>query len=576
MHRADAARAQRDRAHPTGWLVRLGLIALAAGACASPSPAPAAAPVARSAGGSQGEAENRAPVKRVQPHEAPVDREGFRDPERRQKIVAFAESQRGELEKQLRALGAPGFAWGLVLDDALVLSGGAGTTRIDGGAPVSASTLFRIGSITKVFTALALLTLRDRGLLSLDEPIRRWLPEFDAVLYPSADAPLITPRHILLHRSGLPRLGNFDYTDPAHPPTERDVLGALEGVVLGSAPGLVAEYSNFGYALLGVLVARVAQQPYEAYVTQRVLEPLGMSHSAWAADGVGAAVLARPHAPRADGTLGVVPEWPPGAGSSAGGIYSSVEDMARFVSFQLAAWPASDRAESAVLARASLRESQNFQSFEGLRVTLGPEQKAWGQVTGAGFGWGVYGDCRFELVAWHNGGTEGHHAAVYLSPPHGVGVILLANADGVDLDGVARQLLERLHDGGVLSLREPVLELSAAWRRQVDAAFALGRAFDPQKYEALFAPSFRRAVPTADMQTYLEQAATELGACTIGAPIDSRHPRWIAAALECERGQRVVEAQLLSDSTLSGFWIGDRERHERRLRSRGQPHGSCG
>jgi CubicO group peptidase (beta-lactamase class C family) len=571
MHRKHAARARADHAPRRGWRVKLGLIALASSACTALSPSPAAAPTTapRAEGGG-------APIQRVQPHDTPGDREVFKDPERRAKIAAIAESQRGELEKQLRALGAPGFAWGLVVDGALVQSGGEGTTRLEGGAPVSASTLFRLGSITKVFTALALLRLRDQGLLPLDEPIRRWLPEFDGVLYPSADAPLITPRHLLLHRSGLPRLGNFDYTDPAHPPSERDVVGALEGVALGSAPGLVADYSNFGYALLGVLVARVAQQPYEAYVTQHVLAPLGMSQSVWAPDGVSPTTLARPHAPRADGTLQVVPEWPFGAASGAGGIYSSVEDMARFVSFQLEAWPASDRAESPVLARASLRESQSFQSFESLRVSLVPEQKAWGQVTGAGLGWGVYRDCRFELIAWHNGGTEGHHAAVYLSPPHGIGVILLANADGANLDTVARQLLERLYDGGVLSLRERVLELSAAWRRQVEAVLALGRAFDPKQYDALFAPSFRQVIPTANMQIYLQRATSEAGACTFGAPIDSRHPRWVAAALECEKGQRVVEAQLLPDSTLSGFWIGEPERHEQRLRSRVQPGGSCG
>jgi CubicO group peptidase (beta-lactamase class C family) len=571
MQRKDAARARGDHARRRGWRVKLGLIALASSACTALPPSSTAAPttVARAEGA-------RAPSQRVQPHATPGDREAFRDPERRTKIAALGESLRGELEQQLRALGAPGFAWGLVVDDALVLSGGEGTTRIDGGAPVSASTLFRIGSVTKVFTALALLRLRDQGLLPLDEPIRRWLPEFDGVLYPSADAPPITPRHVLLHRSGLPRLGNFDYTDPAHPPSERDVVGALEGVALGSTPGLVSDYSNFGYALLGVLVARVAQQPYEAYVTEHVLEPLGMSHSVWAPDGVSPAALARPHAAHPDGTLHVVPEWPLGAASGAGGIHSSVKDMARFVSFQLDAWPASDRAGSPVLARASLRESQSFQSLESLHVSLGPEQKAWGQVTGEGLGWGVYRDCRFDLIAWHNGGTEGHRASVYLSPPHGVGVILLANTGGVNLDAVARQLLERLYDGGVLSLRERVLELSAAWRRQVEAVLALGRAFDPKSYDALFAPSFRQAIPTADMQLYLQRATSEAGACTFGAPIDSRHPRWIAAALECEKGPRVVEAQLLPDSTLSGFWIGEPERHEQRLRSRVQPGGSCG
>jgi hypothetical protein len=195
--------------------------------------------------------------------------------------------------------------------------------------------------------------------------------------------------------------------------------------------------------------------------------------------------------------------------------------MARFVSFQLGAWPASNHAESPVLARASLRESQSFQAFERLRASAKPDGKVHGSASGAGFGWGVYSDCRFELVAWHNGGTEGHRAAMYLSPPHGVGAIVLANKEGVDADTAARRLLESLHDGGVLSLREPVLELAAAWRRQVDAALALGRAFELPQYEALFATTFRSVVPAAFMQGYLQKNARELGACTIASPVNS-------------------------------------------------------
>ncbi|HTV24646.1 MAG TPA: serine hydrolase domain-containing protein, partial [Polyangiaceae bacterium] len=208
-------------------LAAVGSLVVSTLACASQAP-PSAAVASIAAQSPVAPLARAAPPKRLAPRDTPGDAEHFADPERRQKLLAFAEQQRPELEKELRTLGAPGFAWGLVVDDALVLSGAEGTTRIDGGSPVTAGTLFRIGSITKVFSALALLRLRDAGHLSLDEPVRRWLPEFDAVSYPSADSPLITPRHLLLHRSGLSRLGNFTYTDPDHPATERDVLGALD------------------------------------------------------------------------------------------------------------------------------------------------------------------------------------------------------------------------------------------------------------------------------------------------------------------------------------------------------------
>ncbi|HTV24465.1 MAG TPA: serine hydrolase domain-containing protein, partial [Polyangiaceae bacterium] len=315
--------------------------------------------------------------------------------------------------------------------------------------------------------------------------------------------------------------------------------------------------------------------PFDAYITEHVLAPLGMSHSVWSAERAAPEQLARPHASGKDGKLEVVREWPFGASSGASGIYSSLDDMARFVAFQLDAWPASSRAESAVLARASLRESQSFQSFEDVRVGQTAEGKARARARGQGLGWGVYSDCRFEHVVWHNGGTEGHRAAVYLLPMRGVGVIVLANRDGVDVDSPAQHLLERLHDGGVLPRRERKVELAPAWRSAVEAVLALGTAFDAQKYEALFAAPFRQLLPAPQMQAFLQHRAAQDGACTIGASLDSHDQRWVAAALECESGRRIVEAQLLPEGTLLGFWIGDEARHRERVARRGDERDRC-
>src|SRR5690606_38944864 len=143
------------------------------------------------------------------------------------------------------------------------------------------------------------------------------------------------------------------YIDPDRPATERDVLGALDGVALDAAPGLVHVYSNFGYGLPGQLVSRVAREPFHEYISARVLAPLGMSHSVWSPEQAAPESLARPHELRQD-RLEVLREWPFGASSGAGGIYSSVDDLARFVAFQLGAWPASSRPESPVLSRAAL------------------------------------------------------------------------------------------------------------------------------------------------------------------------------------------------------------------------------
>jgi hypothetical protein len=403
----------------------------------------------------------------------------------------------------------------------------------------------------------------------LDVPLRTWLPEFDGVVYPSSDSPLITPRDVLLHQSGLPRLGAFDYTNIDRPVTERDILGALEGQELEAAPGLAFEYSNFGYALLGLLVSRAARQPFDAYISEHILAPLGMSHTVWSAAAVPEASLARPHAVGTGGALAVVPEWPKSANDGAGGIYSSVEDLARFAAFELSAWPASNAPESPVLARSSLRESQSLQAVNDLFVNKQGERPA-AQVDGQGWGWDVYRDCRFELVSWHNGGTEGHRAALYLLPTRGVGVIMLANRDEVNLDRVARNMLARLHDGGVLPQREPVLVLSDVWRRQVDAAFALGKDFTTAKFEEVFDPIGRKVLTEANMRPYFEDGYKEFGTCRTGAPMPGHAAPWQAAMLNCERGDpHVVEAVLSPERRLIGFWIGKQEAYEERLRKHG-------
>lgn len=317
-------------------------------------------------------------------------------------------------------------------------------------------------------------------------------------------------------------------------------------------------------------MGRVAQQPFDSYVTEHILRPLGMSHSQWEASSIAEAALARPHATSPDGALRVIPEWRLGASAGAGGIYSSIEDMARFVAFQLAAWPGSNAPESPVLARSSLREAHSMQALDGFSAKAPSGQPLAAQVNGEGLGWAVYGDCRFEHVVWHNGGTEGHRAAVYLLPARGIGLILLANKDGVDLDAAARSFLARLHDGGVLPQRERVPILSELWRERVSAVWQLGEAFDADRYEALFHPIFRQAVPAETLRPLLLARRAELGRCRVGAPLQSHHDIWLAATLECEQRAMVVEAGLMPNGQLVGLWLGDPAEHKERVSERPQ------
>src|SRR5262249_18455166 len=128
----------------------------------------------------------------------------------------------------------PGMAVGVVIDGELAYAKGFGFADVEKKMKPDADTVFRIGSITKSFTALATLSLRDDGALALDDPLTTFMPEASGIVYPTRDAPPITLRQLLTHTSGLSRSGNL--TDP-HATSENDVMKSLQGLSLENTPG---------------------------------------------------------------------------------------------------------------------------------------------------------------------------------------------------------------------------------------------------------------------------------------------------------------------------------------------------
>ena len=189
--------------------------------------------------------------------------------------------------------------------------------------------MMRIGSLTKLFTGLALLALRDEGRLSLEDPLAKYVPEAAQLIYPTSDAPPVRLRNLLTHTSGLPRqLPNVDE------PLSRDaLLKGLRGLELDFAPGVREQYSNLGVVLLGQVVERVSGEGYRRFLDQRILGPLGMSSSGWEAVELNPRLIARGHVrnPQTGEYVAAGGELKAGVDDAAGGLYSSIEDMARFI-----------------------------------------------------------------------------------------------------------------------------------------------------------------------------------------------------------------------------------------------------
>ncbi len=172
----------------------------------------------------------------------------------------------------------PGLVYGVVIDGRLVHVKPFGVQDLETNRPVTADTLFRIASMTKSFTALSILWLRDQGRLALDATAETYVPEMRAWHYPTEDSPRIRVRDLLTHTAGF--VTDDPWGDRQTPLPEADFTRMLrEGVPFSRLPGTAMEYSNFGYALLGRVITNVSGRPYKDFVEQTLLGPLAMTDS---------------------------------------------------------------------------------------------------------------------------------------------------------------------------------------------------------------------------------------------------------------------------------------------------------
>ena len=189
----------------------------------------------------------------------------FADSGRRVKLAtAFADIDRVFAEFT-NTSHVPGAAWGIVIDGELAHAGATGVREIATKSPVDADTVFRIASMTKSFTAMSILRLRDEGKLSLDDPAEQYVAELKDLRYPTSDSPRITIRHLLTHSEGFPE--DNPWGDQQLSESEESLSRMMRGgIPFSNAPGVAYEYSNYGFAILGRIVSRVSGQPYDEYV----------------------------------------------------------------------------------------------------------------------------------------------------------------------------------------------------------------------------------------------------------------------------------------------------------------------
>lgn len=347
----------------------------------------------------------------------------------------------------------PGIAYGIIVDGRLVHTYTTGVREVATRAPIDSQTVFRIASMTKSFTALAILQLRDDGKLSLEDPAERYVPELASLRYPSADSPKITIRHLLSHSAGFPE--DNPWGDQQLAATDDDMARMMrQGIPFSTAPGTAYEYSNYGFAILGRIVANVSGVPYARYVRERILQPLGMHATTLEARDVPPARLAHGYRLQ-DGEWLEEAQLPDGAFGAMGGMLTSVADLGRYVAFLLDAWPPRDDAERGPVRRASVREMQQMARFSGAVASTDSARRTLGLAAdGYGYGLRIRQNCLFNLVAMHSGGLPGFGSQMRWLPEYGVGIVALGNLTYTGWNGALDAAFGALARTGGLVPRE--------------------------------------------------------------------------------------------------------------------------
>ena len=397
----------------------------------------------------------------------------------------------------------PSLAWGVVRDGALLHAGGRAADE---------HTAFRIASMTKSFTAAAVLLLRDEGALALDDPIARHAPELSAVRTPTADAPAITIRHLLTMSAGFATDDPWADRHLAASDAEMDDY-FRSGVTFAVDPATAMEYSNLGYGMLGRIVLRVTGRRLQQVVADRLLAPLGMSHTAWTAEALPAGTpVATGHRRRDEDR---VPEVPLGDGGLApmGGLWTTVADLTRWVAFFCDAVPPRDAPDEAPLCRASRREMQQVARAYAPRQATSRDGRTRTVVGGYGMGLVVTHHPALGWMVDHSGGLPGFGSNMRWVPGLGVGVVALANITYPRLGDATLAVLDALAACGALTSSRPAVhpQLAAAAKRLV----ALLADWDDAGADALFADNVFLDDERERRRARAERIAAEHGALVI-------------------------------------------------------------
>ena len=405
----------------------------------------------------------------------------------------------------------PGLAFGIVADGKLVHSGNYGYTDIEKKIPVTASSLFRIASMSKSFTAMAILKLRDEGKLNLDDPAYRYIPELKNLKYPVSDAPPITVRHLLTHGAGFPE--DNPWGDRQLADTDNELMEFLKKQIsFSNPPDIEFEYSNLGFALLGKIITNVSGNRYQDYIRENIWKPLGMTTTEWEYGNVAPEKLAH-------GYRWLNEKWneeellhdtPDGSWGAMGSMISSINEFANYMALHLSAWPPNNSKDFAPVKRSSVREMHHPWRFNGFNPDFKyPEGRKCAIVSAYCYGLGWTKDCEGRVYISHSGGLPGFGSQWSIMPDYGIGVVAFANRTYAGVGGLNLQVLNTIIK--IAGLQPAQLPPSAILAKRKNELVNLLPAWNNAEQSGIFAENFFPDYPIDSLRKQAKELFAKAG-----------------------------------------------------------------
>lgn len=462
----------------------------------------------------------------------------FADADRAQKLAAAFPDIEKAFISFVERQHIPGAAIGIIIDGKLVWVKTTGLRDVDAKAPATRDTVWRIASMTKSFTSMSILKLRDEGKLSLDDPASKYVPELAKLTYPTADSPKITIRHLLTHSEGFPEDNPWGDRQLAQSNATMSEW-MRSGIPFSTSPGTAYEYSNYGFAILGQIVERVAKKPYADYVRDNILRPLGMNSTTYDIPSANAA-----KGYKWDGKAWIeIPPLPHGAFGAMGGLWTTPDDLAKYVAFMMSAFPPRDDPETGPIRRSSAREMQQAARAVPAVVNRQTIDAPLDLNVGAyAYGLRIQQDCRFTYMVQHGGGLPGYGSYERWLPDYGVGLIAFGNLTYSGFVPLFNEALDAMLKTGALKHR--VVQPSPALLQAKADISSLINQWDDALAHRIAADNLFLDQSAAEMQENLRKLRDQHGACRAAEPIDAENALRGTWPMTCDKGSLMVRITL--------------------------------